>query len=199
MEAGRLGGRKRRTRQRLLAAADALFYRQGIRATSVDAVAEEAGVTKVTLYSHFASKEDLLAGYLEERNRRWRDSIKDTLAAHDRAEDRLLAVFDAYREWLKTGEFRGCAFTNCAAEFPDPAHPAREVVRRHKAGVRELLRNLAAEAGLEDPASFSERLFLLLEGAYVTAALEGDERLFARMRPVVADLVRAAGGEAGAR
>lgn len=191
-------GRKHRTRRSLLAAADALFYRQGIRATSVDALAEEAGVTKVTLYSHFVSKEDLVTGYLEERDRRWRDSLENTLSACDGAEDRILAVFDAYREWLVAGDFRGCAFVNCAAEVPDPVHPEREVIGRHKAGVRELLKRLATEAGLEDPDSLSERLFVLLEGTYVTAALEDDERLFDRMRPLVTDLIRAAGGEAGA-
>lgn len=187
--------RKFKTRQKLFAGADTLFYEQGVRATSVDAVAEEAGITKVTLYSHFASKDELVAAYLEERDRRWRESLEEVLSAYADPKDRLLAVFEAYWEWVAAGDFRGCAFVNCAAEFPDPAHPVRSVIRRHKAGVRGRLRDLAAEAGVEEPDSLAEQLFVVFEGAYVTAALEGDEQLFARVRSLVTDLVRTAEGK----
>lgn len=179
------------TRRKLFEAADVLFYGRGIRATSVDAVAEEAGVTKVTLYSHFSSKDDLVAAYLEQRDLRWRESLERYLSSCDSAEEKLLAVFDAYREWLVAGGLRGCAFVNCAAEFPEPSHPAREVIRRHKAGVRGLLKDLAVEAGLRDPDSLSERLFVVFEGAYVTAALENSERSFTRTKSLIEDLVKA--------
>ncbi len=193
-----MGGRKVRTQKKLLEAADALFYGRGVRATSVDAVAKRAGVTKVTLYSHFTSKDELVAAYLEERDRRWWGSLGNTLSAYADPEDRVLAVLDAYKEWLVAGGLRGCAFVNCAAEFPDPAHPAREIIRRHKAGVRGRLRDLAIEAGARDPESLSERLFVIFEGAYVAAALEDDEQLFARIRTVVEDQIRAAKGRTGA-
>lgn len=191
-------GGKFETRQKLFAAADALFYGRGVRATSVDAVAEKAGVTKVTLYSHFASKDELVVAYLEERDRRWRESLEDALSAYVGPGERLLAVFDAYGEWLLAGDLRGCAFVNCAAEFPDTAHPVREVTRRHKAGVRERLRDLATEAGAEDPDSLSGRLFVVLEGAYVTAALEGEEESFGRARSLFEGLIYATGGKATA-
>ena len=197
-ESGKAAGRKFKTRKKLFEAADALFYAQGVRATSVDAVAESAGVTKVTLYSHFASKDELVATHLGERDRRWWESLEDTLSDYADPEDRILAVLEAYREWLMAGGLRGCAFVNCAAEFPDPAHPAREIIRRHEAGGRERLRELTIEAGAEDPESLSERLFIIFEGAYVTAALEDDEQLFARIRTVVKDLVRAAKGRTNA-
>jgi hypothetical protein len=87
---------------------------------------------------------------------------------------------------------RGCAFVNCAAEFPDPDHPARRVIRWHKAGVRERLRDLAAQAGAEDSATLAERLFVVLEGAYVTGALEGDRGVLDRSCAFFADLVEAA-------
>lgn len=190
-EYGGATGRRLETRRKLFEAADALFYGRGIRATSVDAVAEEAGVTKVTLYSHFSSKDDLVAAYLEERDLRWREYMEDVLSAYERPGDRLLAVFDAYREWLVAGGLRGCAFVNCAAEFPDPDHPSWEVIRRHKAGVRGLLKDLAVEAGLRDPDSLSERLFVVFEGAYVTAALENSERSFTRTKSLIEDLVKA--------
>ena len=187
-------GRKFETRRKLFEAAEALFYGRGIRATSVDAVAERAGVTKVTLYSHFSSKGELVAAYLEERDRRWRESLEGALSAYTKPRERLLAVFDTCREWLVAGDLRGCAFINCAAEFPDSSHPVREVIRRHKAGVRGRIRDLAAEAGAGDPNLLSGRLFVVLEGAYVTAALEDDVQLFDRVRPTFEGMVRAADG-----
>jgi AcrR family transcriptional regulator len=188
------GGRE--TRRRLLAAADELFYGGGICATGVNAVAERAGVTKMTLYAHFPSKDELVAAYLEDHDRRWREFLEETLAGCEDPREKLLAVCDAYRGWLTAGDLRGCAFVNCAAEFPDPDHPSRRVVREHKAGVRERLRALAAEAGAKDPVVLAERLFVVLEGAYVTGALEGDEGVLDCARALVAELVGAATGPA---
>ena len=184
--------RSEKTRRGLREAADSLFYERGIRATGVGAVAERAGVTKMTLYAHFASKDDLVVAYLEERDRRWRESLERRLAGEADPKERLLAVFDAYREWLVSGGLRGCAYVNCAAEFPDREHPVRRMVREHKAGLRRRLSGLAAEAGAADPETLAERLFVLLEGAYVSAALEGDEDILDRIRLLAKDLVAVA-------
>lgn len=185
-------GRARKTRQRLLQAADELFYQEGIHATSMDAVAKRAGVTKMTLYFHFSSKDELVAAYLGERDRRWRRSLEDSLGAYANARDKLLAVFDAYAERLVTDGLRGCAYVNCAAELPDREHPARRIVREHKAGVRERLRLLAREVGAKEPEVLAERLFVVLEGAYVTAALEDDKEVMKRARSVAEGLMDAA-------
>jgi AcrR family transcriptional regulator len=183
---------KEQTHRRLLAAALGLFYEKGICATGVSAVAERAGVTKMTLYAHFPSKDDLVAAYLEDSDRRWREFLEEKLSGYEDSRDRPLAVCDAYREYFTAREMRGCAFVNCAAEFPDPDHPAHRVIGRHKAGVRERLRSLAAEAGAEDSATLAERLFVVLEGAYVTSALEGDSGVLDRSRAFFAELVEAA-------
>lgn len=180
------------TRRRLIQAADDLFYREGIHATGVDAVARRAGVTKMTLYSHFGSKDELVAAYLKERDRRWRCKLEETLKVYSAPREKLLAVFEAYVECLVADGLRGCAYVNCAAEFPDPEHPARRVVKEHKAGVRERLRSLAEEAGAKEPEDLAERLFVVLEGAFITGALEGDEGILERVRPVVEDLLDAA-------
>jgi AcrR family transcriptional regulator len=182
---------KAKTRQRLLAAARELFYENGICATGVSAVAERAGVTKMTLYAHFPSKDALVAAYLEDSDRRWRAFLEEKLSGYEDSRDRLLAVCDAYREYFTTREMRGCAFVNCAAEFPDPDHPVRRVIRWHKAGVRERIRDLAAEAGAEDPAALAERLFVVLEGAYVTGAVEGETGVLDRSRAFFVELVEA--------
>ena len=183
---------KAKTSRKLLAAAHELFYENGICATGVTAVAERAGVTKMTLYAHFPSKDDLVAAYLEDNDLRWRVFLEEKLSGYEDSRDRLLAVCDAYREYFTAREMRGCAFVNCAAEFPDPDHPARRVIRRHKTGVRERLRDLAAEAGAEGSATLAERLFVVLEGAYVTSALDGDRRVLDQSRAFFADLVEAA-------
>ncbi len=183
---------KRKTRRKLLAAAHELFYGGGIHATGVSAVAERAGVTKMTLYAHFPSKDDLVAEYLEDNDRLWREFLEEKLSGYEDARGKLLAACDAYREYFTAREMRGCAFVNCAAEFPDPDHPARRMIGRHKTGVRERLRGLAAEAGAEDPATLAERLFVVLEGAYVIGALEGDKAVLDRSRAFFADAVGAA-------
>lgn len=180
---------KAETRRRLLAAAHELFYGSGICATGVNAVAERAGVTKMTLYAHFPSKDELVAAYLEDNDRRWREFLEGKLLGLEEPHNRLLAVCGAYREYFTTREMRGCAFVNGAAEFPDPDHPARRVIRRHKAGVRERLRELAAEAGAEDPATLADRLFVILEGAYVIGALEDDRTVLDHSCAFFADLV----------
>jgi AcrR family transcriptional regulator len=183
---------KAKTRQRLLAAARELFYENSICATGVSAVAERAGVTKMTLYAHFPSKDQLVAAYLEDNDLRWREFLEEKLSGYEDSRDRLLAVCDAYREYFTAREMRGCAFVNCAAEFPDPDHPARRVIRQHKAGVRVQLRDLAAEAGAEAYATLAARLFVVLEGAYVTSALEGDREVLDHSRAFFSDLVEAA-------
>lgn len=185
----RRASRGQRTRRRLIAAADELFYPEGIKASGIEAIAERAGVTKMTLYAHFASKDELVAAYLAERNRHWWGYVEDKLARHGTPAEKLLAVFDAYREWLISGRLRGCGFVNFSAEFPDAEHPGRAVVREHKAGVRRLLGGLAAELGAEEPDVLAEHLFLLLEGGYVTGALEGDEELLGRARELAEAVV----------
>src|SRR5919106_2817921 len=57
---------------RILRAASEMFYREGIRAVGVDAIAAEADVTKKTLYEKFGSKDRLVAAYLRARDERWR-------------------------------------------------------------------------------------------------------------------------------
>ncbi|CAN5577995.1 TetR/AcrR family transcriptional regulator [soil metagenome] len=183
---------KGKTRRKLLAAAHELFYGGGIYATGVSAVAERAGVTKMTLYAHFPSKGELVTAYLEDNDRLWREFLEEKLLSHEDPRGKLLAVCDAYEEYFTTREMRGCAFVNSAAEFPDPDHPARQVIRRHKAGIRERLRCLASEAGAEDAATLAERLFVVLEGAYVIGALEGDREVLDRSRAFFADLVESA-------
>ncbi|WP_047864849.1 TetR/AcrR family transcriptional regulator [Rubrobacter aplysinae] len=184
-----MGQRAEDTHRRLIAAAGELFYEEGIRASGIEAIAGHAGVTKMTLYAHFGSKDELVAAYLEERDRRWWEYLDEALERYETPEERLLAVFDAYRDWLVSGRLRGCGFVNFSAELPDREHPGRTVVERHKAGVRGLLADLVSGLGSEEPGELAEHLFFILEGAYVTGALEGDERGIGRARLLAESLI----------
>src|SRR3974390_1506534 len=139
-------------RARILAAAGDLFYRHGIRAVGVEAIAEAAGTNKMTLYRHFDSKDELVAEYL-----------RRLAAQADAAWDRRAAQFPndpraQLRAWLKdmvehigaTGD-RGCALANAAVELPEPDHPARRVVEAFKTAQRERLIALCTVAGLTEP------------------------------------------------
>jgi AcrR family transcriptional regulator len=178
--------------QRLIDAASALFFRDGINATGIAAVAEFAGVSKMTLYAHFASKDELIVAFLDKRNERWEAAVEQTLAANEAPAEQLLGLFDLHRQWLREGGLRGCPYVNSAAEFPDRSHPVRLAVDRHKQGVKQHLLDLAERAGLTHPQTLVRRLFLLLEGAFLTGALENDDSVFLVARELAAELIDAA-------
>jgi AcrR family transcriptional regulator len=172
-------------RERILAAAAALFYRNGIRAVGVDAIAEAAGTNKMTLYRHFSSKDELVAEYLRRvamtTDACWqaleRRHPGDPLAQlHGWLEDVASHVADCDR--------RGCALANAAIELPEKGHPARRVIESHKTDHQQRLAGLARASGLKDPEMLADELHLLLEGARVTAQSVGPEGLgerFVRM------------------
>lgn len=177
-------------RDRVLQAASELFYRNGITATGIDTIIERAGVAKMTLYNHFSSKNELVAAYLRERDEQWWRRLARVLAQADDPQERLLSPFAAYRACTLDEDFRGCAFVNGAAEVPVVDHPAAEVIRAHKLALRDRLRQLAAEAEAAAPAQLAEQLFLLLEGAMVTAGIIGSAAPFDHAEAAARTLVR---------
>lgn len=159
-------------RRRLLDAAARLFYTEGINATGVDAVIAAADVARMTFYKQFGSKAGLVAAYLEERDRRWRNLVEWTIAgAGVEPRARLLAVFDALAEWIATESIRGCSFVNAAAELADPGHPARTVIDVSMQALRRRMLDLAGEAECRDPERVVDQLLVLYEGALATTAL----------------------------
>jgi AcrR family transcriptional regulator len=169
-------------RQRLLEAAGDLFYRHGIRAVGVDAIAEAAGTNKMTLYRHFPSKDDLVAEYL-------RQSAKGADSCWDRFEKAYPGdALAQLRAWLSemaahvaNADERGCPLVNAAVELPEKEHPARRVIEEAKAALRSRLIRLCGEAGLNEPEMLADELHLLLEGARVTAQSVGAKGLDARL------------------
>jgi AcrR family transcriptional regulator len=157
-------------RERILAAASKLFYHHGIRAVGVDAIAEAAGTNKMTLYRHFASKDELVAEYLRGLARR-AAKIWDILAEKNPHEPRAqlhgwLEVMSAH---AGDPEMRGCALANAAIELPEKGHPARTVIEESKCEVHDNLSRLCRAAQLRDPDLLADELFVLLEGTQVCA------------------------------
>ncbi|MBW0252694.1 TetR/AcrR family transcriptional regulator [Cellulomonas sp. PS-H5] len=193
---GGAAGRRRPARDRLLAAAAARFYADGIAATGIDTVTADAGVAKMSLYNNFASKADLVAAYLVARHEEWLGLYAARLAAAgDDPRARVLAVFDAYADHANAGYahgFRGCGLLNAAAELP-AGDPGRAVVRGHKEEVEAIVAGHLADLP-GDPsraAALAEHLAFLLEGSMARAGLEGDDARLRRARALAADLLDA--------
>ncbi|GLU49996.1 TetR/AcrR family transcriptional regulator [Nocardiopsis ansamitocini] len=156
--------------RRVLDAASGLFYREGIHAVGVDAIAAAAGVTKKTLYACFGSKDRLVAAYLAERDDRWRDWLTSWVREHAPAPaERLPATLDALAHWLDREAPRGCAFVNALAELPSPDHPGHAVVVAQKRWMLDYFTGLAADAGHPDPDKAAAGFMLLHEGVSTVA------------------------------
>jgi AcrR family transcriptional regulator len=179
------------TRALVLGVAEELFYTDGIRATGIDRVAAAAGVAPTTLYRLFASKDDLIAAYLEHGREQYLAWLDRGLSAAGTPAQRLLAAFDEQAAAARTEGFRGCPFLMALAEFPDPAHPAHVTAVRTKAEVRDRLRAVAGELGAPDPDVLTDRLLLVMEGVYATIPAFGTDGAAAQAR-AVAELVLSA-------
>src|SRR5262245_7618684 len=169
-------------RERILTVSADLFYRHGIRAVGVETIAEAAGTNKMTLYRHFASKDELVAEYLRrlatEAEAGWG---RRQVQFPDDPRAQLRAWFKEMADHVGASDDRGCALANAAVELPEPEHPARRVIEAFKTAQRERLIELCVTAGLREPDMLADELFLLLEGARVTAQCMGRDKLGARL------------------
>lgn len=166
------------TRQRLIDAGFELFSRHGFQAVGLDSVLREVGVSKQTFYNHFDSRDDLVLDVLRYRDQWemgvWRDRLRRLGGECPRR--RLYALFDVLEAYFSDPEFRGCIFLTAAAEFVSPADPAHQAAVAHVQALQQLIRDLAAAAGADDPQFLAEQLTLLIEGAIVLRHVTGNER-----------------------
>lgn len=177
-------------REQLIEAATRLFCRDGFHATGIDRILAEAGVAKMTLYKNFRSKDDLIVAVLKARSGRFLAWVQDEVlrrAATPR--DRLLAYFDVLDDWFHESDFRGCAFVNAAAEFGDAEDGAHRAAAEHKHQTGAFLRDLAAEAGCDEPARLAEDLMLLTEGAVSLAHVAGRKSAARRAKAIAAMII----------
>ncbi|WP_405858921.1 TetR/AcrR family transcriptional regulator [Streptomyces sp. NBC_00090] len=180
-------------KERLLGAAERLFYEEGIRAVGIERILSESGVGRASFYRHFPSKDDVVVEVLRRRDGMWRAWLDGRIAASERSPRELpLALFDGLAERFAAAEFRGCAFINTMVETADPDSPAHHVAAEHKEKVIAVLDRLLGEGGYVDHESLARQLALLGDGAIVTAVREGTPEAAVRARGVAEILLRTA-------
>jgi AcrR family transcriptional regulator len=161
-------------RERLLAAADSLFYEEGVHTVGIDRVIEEAGVAKASLYNLFGNKDGLVRAYLTGRMERRQDRTIRHLETLDSPRAKILGVFEVLEARVAEPRFRGCAFVNASAES-EPGSGAREVSAAGRSWLRALFTDLARQAGATEPEVLGGQLFYLHDGAMVAAFLDDDQ------------------------
>jgi AcrR family transcriptional regulator len=172
--------------ERIMAAADRLFYQKGIRAVGVDTVAAEAGISKRSLYDTFPSKDALIAAYLRQR-------IQPLPASDRPAGAQVLALFEQLRERFARGDFRGCPFVNAVTELADECAEARRIALGYKDERRASVVALLAAAGAAEPEALGDQIVLLFEGAIASMLVRQDPAVAMQAREAAAVLMRAGG------
>jgi len=179
-------------RERLLTAAEELFYAGGVHTVGIDRVIERAGVAKATLYNCFGSKDELVRAYLIRHNLAWRERLTQELPArYADPRERLLGVYDLLGESFRRPGFHGCAFANASAEAP-PGGPIEDVADESRAWVVATFTDLARAAGAADPPSLARQLAMLYHAATQSARMDRDPAAAAAARAAAATLLDAA-------
>lgn len=160
-------------RERILETAGRLFYRHGYHAVGIDTIIAESGVAKMTLYRHFASKDALIAAFLERSNQQILALLEAAAAQEQEPLAKLRAVCARVAQIAAGSQCLGCVFQMSASEFPALDHPAHQVALAHKQAVHALLARLATQAGLPHPAMLADQLALLIDGAWIAARMFG--------------------------
>jgi AcrR family transcriptional regulator len=172
-ESAKPKSRRLSARDRLLAAADELFYAEGVHVVGIDRIVERAGVAKASLYDTFGSKDELVRAYLENHFRRRQNRVAQILAANTTPKKRILAVFAEVEGLLAGSAFRGCRFISAASESR-PGEAGEIVADEYRAWLWSLFTDLAHAAGARDPKQVGRQLFLLYDGAAVAARMDED-------------------------
>jgi AcrR family transcriptional regulator len=186
-------------RQRILEAADDLFRRVGIRGVGVEALAEAAGTNKMTLYRHFASKDELVAewvrGIVEKKEAEW-----DVIAAEHPGDPQAQLVDWSRRVAKKFAEMeeRGSTLGNALAELPEADHPARRVIDEHRVREHERVRALCREAGFPEPELAADQFYMMIEGAKACVQCIGLKRVGEHLMRSVDALIAARSGQSDA-
>jgi AcrR family transcriptional regulator len=178
-------------RERLLAASDELFYRNGVHSTGIDAIIDRAGVAKGSLYYIFGGKDELVAAYLRSRHETWRQRLEAAQADVDDPDQKILAVFDAIADYVSLPEFRGCPFTNAAAELP-AGQSQKLAIDEYRDWLRGSFGQLARDTGVADSEALAEALIVLYDGALATANTAEPARAAAMTAKRIARLTLAA-------
>ncbi|HEY0695261.1 MAG TPA: TetR/AcrR family transcriptional regulator [Kribbella sp.] len=186
--------RKTRTsaRERLLVAADELFYAEGVHSVGIDQVIKRAGVAKASLYNTFGSKEELVRAYLKGRHTQtWERMARELQARYRTPRERLVGVFEVQGQLFTEPDFRGCAFMSASAES-DTSEAVEKTTEEYRIWVRSLFLDLAYAAGAPEPEALAKQLVLVYDGAGVSAWMDHDPSVSKAAAGVAKALVDAA-------
>ena len=178
-------------RERLLTAANELFYNEGVHTVGIDRIIEQAGVAKASLYKTFGSKDELVRAYLDTRQANVVETISRAIERYDTPRERLLAVFEGQAELFARPGYRGCAFARASAES-QPGDVAEQAAGAYRRWVRTLLTELAAQTGVPEPDVLARQLHLLYDGSGQSARMDNDPTSAATARTAAAALLAAA-------
>ncbi|WP_369375699.1 TetR/AcrR family transcriptional regulator [Promicromonospora sp. Populi] len=185
----------RAPRDRILDAATDLFYAHGIRAVSADKIIQQAGITKVTFYRHFHTKDDLVVAYLL-RQGAWERGALDAMREAANGADEAFRLFanGVGTEMCKPG-FRGCAFINAAAEYAAPDSPVRKVVAEHRAWYRQTFTEMLGQMHVIDPGEAADEVLMLRDGAMLSGYLDDPAQVGSALARSIFAVVTAHGTE----
>ena len=171
---------------RILETADRLFYSQGIRAISVDTIADEIGISKRTLYNYFPSKDALIVAYLSRRFTPIAPSDKPPA-------EQILGMFDGQARAFAKDDYRGCPFVNAVTELGEAAHDANRIAIAYKEQRRQWFRGLLTQLDVADPDGLATQLALLVDGAIASVLVRGDPSVAKAAKQAARTLLKAAG------
>lgn len=166
-----------KTRQRLIDTATRRFYRDGFRNVGLDQILTDVGISKTAFYKHFSCKDDLMLAVLDNHDTWFRDAFMDMIRNHggEAAADQLYALMDVVNEIISSDDFHGCIFVNAAMEFPLAHDPAHAAAAKNKAAIESIVCEIARRAGAVEPEALASQLCLIVEGAYVTYQVTGNQ------------------------
>lgn len=162
------------TREKLIAAGLDLFYQHGFHALGLDRILDAVGTTKTTFYKYFESKEALALACIERRDEQWRKRLPQLLRERGGEDpiNQLRAVWSVWRDWFDNIHFNGCLFIHACSEFPDPNDPCHQAAWANVDALRDIVRDLAVQAGLSDSDTFAQEYGLLMQGAIIMEVID---------------------------
>lgn len=180
-------------REKILDVASDLFLTRGINSTGVDTIVAVAGTTKMTLYKHFKTKEELILEVLRRGHQEFSEWLRARLDANaTQPQDKLGKLFECVEEWVSAPNFRGMSFLKASAEFPNEENPVHRLSAEHARQLRQYIAGLATEAGARDPQALALQLSLLMEGAMLSEQMKRGSGAAKYARRAAAVLIEAA-------
>lgn len=179
--------KKSAAREQLLLTASRLFFEKGFHAVGVDTIAAESGITKMTMYKHFPSKDHLIVAILERSSELYWEWFENAIHGLSEPDRQLIAIFEAVsRQHSLSPQSSFCLYQAVAVEYPFPEHIVNQAAVLHKRSIAQRLESICEQAGLQDPAALARQLFVLLEGFCISSRFMGTDG-------PAADIVHAAG------